>query len=137
MSGFTLADARVVLKEGFAPWIQDLDISFDAIDDGTATLRVPTADKLKRMGGMVCGQAIMSLADTAMVFAIASSVGKIVPMTTVSQTSAFLRPATDNDLVAVARVIKRGKQIVYGEVNLYTGDPDNPVAHVTSTNMLL
>ena len=137
MGRFSLADARSLLKEGFAPWIQDLDISFDSINDGIATLRVPPSPKLNRLGGMVCGQVIMSLADTTMVFAIASSVGKLVPMTTVSQTSAFLRPATDDDLVAVARVIKRGRQIVYGEINLYTGDPDKPVAHVTNTNMLL
>ncbi len=137
MGNFTLADARSLLEEGFAPWVQDLNITFDDIDDGVATLRVPPSPRLNRLGGMVCGQAIMSLADTAMVFAIASSLGKLVPMTTVSQTTAFLRAATDNDLVAVARVIKLGKQIVYGEVNLYTDDPDKPVAHVTSTNMLL
>ena len=137
MSRFTIDDAEVILKEGFAPWIQEMDIQFVDIDDGVATLRVPASDRLKRIGGMVCGQAIMSLADTAMVFAIASSVGKMVPMTTVNQTSAFLRPATDDDLIAVARVIKQGRQIVYGEVNLYTTNPDKPVAHVTSTNMLL
>ncbi len=137
MSGFTIDDAEVILKEGFAPWIQEMDIQFVDIDDGVATLRVPASDRLKRIGGMVCGQAIMSLADTAMVFAIASSVGKMVPMTTVNQTSAFLRPATDDDLIAVARVIKQGRQIVYGEVNLYTTNSDKPVAHVTSTNMLL
>ncbi len=137
MSGFSIDDAEIILKQGFAPWIQDMDIQFIAIDEGVATLRVPASDRLKRIGGMICGQAIMSLADTAMVFAIASSVGKMVPMTTVNQTSAFLRPATDSDLTAVARVIKQGRQIVYGEVNLYTTTPDKPVAHITSTNMLL
>jgi uncharacterized protein (TIGR00369 family) len=137
MAEFTIVDAETAYKKGFAPWVQDLNIQFDDIGDGSATLRVPPSERLNRFGGMVCGQAIMALADTAMVFAVASSTGGFVPMTTVSQSSSFLRPATDADLVAVARVIKRGRQIVYGEVNLYTGDPDKPVAHITSTNMLL
>ena len=137
MNAFGIPEARKIFQRGFAPWIQDMDIEFEAVEDGTATLRIPANEKLNRIGDMICGQAIMALADTAMVFATASSLGKMVPMTTVSQTTAFLRPATDNDLIAVARVIKRGRQIVYGEINLYTGDPDKPVAHVTNTNMLL
>jgi len=58
-------------------------------------------------------------------------------MTTVSQTSSFLRPAGAADLVAKARIIKRGRALVYGEVSLYAGAPEKPVAHVTSTYLLL
>lgn len=137
MSGLTSDEAARILRENFAPWVQDLNISFDNIEEGLAILRVPPSEHLYRVGGTVCGQAIMALADTAMVFAIAAYSGDLVPMTTVNQTSSFLRPAADADLIAEARIIKRGRAILYGEVNLHTGLPEKSIAHVTSTYMLL
>lgn len=129
--------AEDILKQNFAPWVQELNIEFGTLKDGTAILRSPSSPHLNRVGGTVCGQAIMALADTAMVFAIATFSGELVPLTTVNQTSSFLRPAADATLVAEARVIKRGRVILYGEVNLHTGLLDKPVAHVTSTYMLI
>ena len=105
--------------------------------DGQAILRVPVSTKLNREGGTICGQAIMSVADTAMVFAISSALDSFAPMTTVSQSSSFLRPAADKDLIAHASVKKLGRTIVYGEINVYTDSPDKSVAHITSTYMLL
>lgn len=79
----------------------------------------------------------MSVADTAMVFAISSALDRFAPMTTVSQSSSFLRPAADKDLIAHASIKKLGRTIVYGEINVYTDSPDKSVAHITSTYMLL
>jgi uncharacterized protein (TIGR00369 family) len=134
---FTIEAAESLLKEMFAPWIQDLAISFDKLTEGQAILRVPVSSKLNRGGGTICGQAIMAVADTAMVFAISSARDGFVPMTTVSQSSSFLRPAADKDLIAHASIIKLGRTVVYGEINIYTDSPDKPVAHITSTYMLL
>ncbi len=134
---FTVDAAESILENMFAPWIRDLAITFDKVADGQAILRVPVSTRLNREGGTICGQAIMAVADTAMVFAISSALDNFVPMTTVSQSSSFLRPAADKDLIAHANVIKLGRKIVYGEVNIYTDSPDKPVAHITSTYMLL
>jgi uncharacterized protein (TIGR00369 family) len=134
---FTVETAETMLKEMFAPWVQDLNIKFDKIENDQAVLRVPVSKRLNREGGTICGQAIMSVADTAMVFAISSALDKFVPMTTVSQSSSFLRAAADKDLIADAKIIKLGRTIVYGEVNIYTDAPEKPVAHITSTYMLL
>ncbi len=137
MAGLTVAEAKKILAERIAPWVLDLNISIDEVGGGAAVLSVPPSDRLNRGGGTVCGQAIMALADTAMVIAIASTTGGFVPMTTVGQTSSFLRPAAAADLIAHARLIKNGRTIIYGEVTLHTGQPEKPIAHVTSTYMLL
>ncbi len=133
----TLADAQRIHDDNLAPWVQDLGIVFEDIGPTGAVLRVPASPRLNRIGGTVCGQAIMTLADTAMIFAIAGLLDEFRPITTVNQTSAFLRPAADADLTAEARIIKPGRTLMYGEVGLHTGQPDKPVAHVTSTYMLL
>jgi len=133
----SIADAESLLRGSFAPWIQDMGIRFDGIGPGEAVLRVPPSERLYRAGGTFCGQAIMALADTALVFAVSSLTGGLVPMTTVSLNTTFLRPATPGDLIAAASIIRKGRSIIYGEVNLHGGDAAKPVAHVTSTYMLL
>ncbi len=134
---FTIDVAEEILQANFAPWILDLSIHFVSIDEGQVVLQVPVSEKLNRQGGTVCGQAIMAVADTAIVFAISSALDNFSPMTTVSQSTSFLRAAADKDLVAHASIIKLGRTIVYGEVNIYTDAPEKPVAHITSTYMLL
>ncbi len=137
MAEIPIPAAADYLRANLPPWIQEMAIRIERVDAAGAVLRVPPSPRLNRMGGTICGQAIMALADTAMIFAIAGCLGEFRPITTVNQTSSFLRPAIDADLVAVAEIIKPGRTIMYGEVNLFAGDAEKPVAHVTSTYMLL
>lgn len=134
---FSVADAETLLKEQFAPWVQQLDMKIEEVADGQVLVRVPMSETLSRSGGIICGQAMMAVADTAIVFAISSALGGFKPMTTVSQSSSFLRPAAEKDLMVRATVIKLGRTVVYGEINLYSDSPDKPVSHITSTYMLL
>ena len=70
---FDVEAAQKLLTEVFAPWVRDLQLSIEAIHPpGTeggagATLRMKFSDRLCREGGVICGQALMSFADTAMV----------------------------------------------------------------------
>ncbi len=59
-----------------------------------AILRLPFSERLCRNGGVVCGQALMAFADTAMVIANVAANRGFRPMTTVDQTTHFMRAAT-------------------------------------------
>ena len=122
------AAATTLLKTVFAQWVQDLDLSIESIDAEHAVLRMRFSDKLCRDNGVVCGQALMSLADTAMVFAVSAAAGGYLPMTTVDQTIHFLRPATRVDLLADAHVIRLGRTMAFGSVSIRTVDDERPVA---------
>ena len=137
MGTVTEARAAAILAENFAPWIQDLGLRIDHMGDQSARLRLPMNDRLSREGGTVCGQAMMALADTAMVFAISAALGDYAPMTTVSQNLSFMRPVTDADVIAEARVLKLGRNLVFGEVTLSADGGGEPVAHATTTYALL
>lgn len=137
MPELSLKDAEEFYERAFAPWVKELDINFTRVEKDGVTLRIPASPDLNRLGGTMSGQAIMALADTALVFAVAAFVGEFINMTTVNLQTSFLRPVTDKELYAEARIIKPGRTIMYGEVNLHTGNPDKPVCHVTSNYMLL
>ena len=110
---FGIAEARRVLDDVFAPWVKDLDLSVEAFDfeqpsderdwQAGAVLRMPFSEKLCRNGGMVCGQALMAFADTAMVIANLAANRGYRPMTTVDQTTHFMRAVMSSDVLADAR----------------------------------
>lgn len=125
---FDRAAANDLLKTVFARWVQDLDLSVEKIDADSAVLRMRFSDRLCRDNGVVCGQALMSLADTAMVFAISATSQGYLQMTTVDQTCHFLRPAMRTDLLAEARVLRLGRTMAFGSVSISTPTDPRPVA---------
>ena len=140
---FDVGAAQKLLAEVFAPWVRDLQLSIEAIHPpGTeggagAILRMKFSDRLCREGGVICGQALMSFADTAMVFAVAAASGRYRPMTTVDQTSHFLKPASNADVLADARIVRMGRSMAFGQVMLTGVYDSKPVAMVSSAYALM
>jgi uncharacterized protein (TIGR00369 family) len=132
----TIDEAQRMLGELFAPWVQALGLRVEAIGGGEATLVMPFDPSLARVGGTVCGQAMMAAADTAMVLAVSSQLGGFKPMTTVSLTTSFMRPVSGTDLRVVARVLKPGRSLVFGEIELSSVDDGRLAAHATTTYAL-
>ena len=133
----TVDDAQRMLGELFAPWVQALGLRVVAIGGGEATLTLPFDARLARVGGTVCGQAMMAAADTAMVLAVSSQLGGFRPMTTVSLNTSFMRPVTAVDLTVVARVLKPGRTLMFGEVELASATDGKLAAHATTTYALV
>ncbi|MFM1987445.1 MAG: hypothetical protein RJA99_402 [Pseudomonadota bacterium] len=132
----TTEDARRMLAELFAPWVQDLRLEVLSVGDGEARLALPFDARLARVGGTVCGQAMMAAADTAMVLAISSQLGGFRPMTTVSLNTSFMRPVSGAALAVTARVLKPGRTLMFGEVEL-AGPDGRLAAHATTTYALV
>ena len=137
MSSFTVEAASQVLRENFAPWIHDLGLVVEDVGGSAARLRLPFSTRLTRVGGTICGQALMSFADTAMVIAISGASGGFRPMTTVGQTTSFLRPVSEHDVIADARVLRLGRTLAFGEVAMRAANADSLAAHVTTTYAIL
>jgi uncharacterized protein (TIGR00369 family) len=144
---FDIDEARRALADVFAPWVLDLGLSIESIDQEPpatpadwqpgATLRMAFSDRLCRHGGIVCGQALMALADTAMVIAILTANRGYRPMTTVDQTTHFMRAVTSADVLADARVVRLGRTMSFGRVTLLNAQDQKPVAMVSSAFAML
>jgi uncharacterized protein (TIGR00369 family) len=141
-------EARRVLGDVFADWVKDLNLSIEGIDydppaEGPgdwqpgAILRMPFSERLCRNGGMVCGQALMAFADTAMVIANLAANRGYRPMTTVDQTTHFMRAVMSSDVLADARVVRRGRTMSFGRVTLLSAADNKPVAMVSSAFAML
>lgn len=126
-----------LLADWFAPWIQAMGLRVESFAEGEVTLRLPQSDQLSRVGGMLCGQAMMSAADTAMVLAIVTQLGTQRPMTTVQLNTSFLKPLSGQDTRITARVLRAGKSLVFGEVDICGADDGKSVCRASTTYALL
>jgi uncharacterized protein (TIGR00369 family) len=133
-----IATLQKTLDEIAAEYVRRLNLRIEAIDEEAVTLSLPVAPGLVHGGGVLCGQAIMSAADTAMLVAMIARMGSFKPMTTVQLQTSFLRPVPKEaaSVTVVARVLRLGKTLSYGEVDFLA--PDGKIAaHATTTYALI
>jgi acyl-coenzyme A thioesterase PaaI-like protein len=128
---------QAALPEYFAPWVQALGLQVEAFDGQGVTLRLPQNPALSRVGDMLCGQAMMAAADTAMVLALINHFGGFRPCTTVQMNSSFLKPLSGQDALIEARVIRAGKSLAFGEIDIRGADDGKSVSRATATYALL
>ena len=121
-----------------ADCVKRLGLRVDSIEPGQVTLSLPVTADIVHAGGVVCGQAILAAADTAMLVAMIAQLGEFRPMTTVQLQASFVRPVPKDaaQIAVVARVLRHGKSLSYGDVE-FTTDDGKLAAHATTTYALL
>ena len=137
---FGLQTAGRLMTEVFPPWVQDLALLVESGEtvrppgappdwQPGATVRLPYSTKVCSDGAVVCTQALMALADTAMVLACSAAWNGYRPMTSIDQTTHFLRPV-NFDVVADARVVRIGRNTSFGRVMLLNAADRRPIGMV-------
>lgn len=137
MPQLTIPDANAILADNFAPWVLASGVTAEAIGADAATLRIPFSDQLCRVGGILCGQALLTGADTAMVIALAASAGAFKPCTTVDLTINYMRPIMKADALLEARVMRLGKTLAFCTCEIREAGGAKPAAFSTGTYAIL
>jgi uncharacterized protein (TIGR00369 family) len=103
-----------------SPYVTHLGMQLTAIQPGLAILTLPFTGALVTVGTVVHGGAIASLIDTAaMVAAWSDAEVPAKPRgTTVNLSVAYLAAAEKEDLQAIARVLHRGRSLIYLDVEV-------------------
>jgi acyl-coenzyme A thioesterase PaaI-like protein len=132
-----VATLQQALADFFAPWVQEIGLTVDGFDGDSVTLRLPRNERLSRVGGMLCGQAMMAAADSAMVLALVNHFGEFRPCTTVQMNTSFLKPLSNQDALVQARVVRAGKALAFGEIDLRGADDGKSFCRASVTYALL
>ncbi len=85
-------------------------------------MRLPFTTDLQQARGLVHGGAIASLIDSVGVLAIKATLPEAIGGSTVSMTVNYLAPARQIDLIAEAHIIRRGRSIVFLDVDVFAPD---------------
>jgi uncharacterized protein (TIGR00369 family) len=125
------------LAEYFAPWVHALGLQVEGFDAASVTLRLPRSEQLSRTGGMLCGQAMMAAADTAVALALVNQFGQFRPCTTVQMNTSFLKPLSGQDALVQATIVRAGKTLAFGEIDIRGADDGKSAARASATYALL
>jgi acyl-CoA thioesterase len=103
---------------------------------GRVVMRLPFAAKLLQSFGRVHGGALFALADHASGWAVATTLGADERCATLEMKINYIAPVHDEDCLAEARVVHRGRTSVVVEADLKTTD-GRLVAKTLATFMVL
>ncbi len=110
------------------------DLTIEHADGQTCRIRQRFRESMLRPGGTISGPTLMALADCAMYVMLLSAIGPVGLAVTTNLSINFLRKGRPGqDVLAAARLLKLGKRLAVGEVNLLSGTSPNPIAHAIST----
>ena len=132
MTAITIQEIELLTLESL-PFAVDNGFSVDSVGSGTSTVRAPYQESFLRPGGTISGPVIMGLADYALFVAIQTKIGLVELAVTTNLNINFLRRPDPGDLLAVANVIKIGKRLAVGQIEVYLDGEESMIAHVTST----
>jgi uncharacterized protein (TIGR00369 family) len=128
------AEVRAMLAREF-PQIESRAsaVSIDEVWHGGSRVRRAFSERSLRPGGTISGPTMMGLADFAVYVAILASIGPQPLTVTTNLNINFLRKPAQRDLIAEARLIKLGKRLAVGDVEIYSDGEGEMVAHATAT----
>jgi len=138
MSGRDLLEAALRGAAPPPPYVRLLNMRFIAVSDGSATFEMPASVDLYNPNNVVHGGALASLADSAMGFAVFSTLAPGENFTTAELHLNFLKPVSADSgmLRSIGRVVHRGQQLAVAEAEVL--DQQNQlIARASSTNVIL
>ena len=129
----TPEDAHKILDDNFADWVKALEPQVLETEKSHVLVRMPLGQHLIRVGGIVSGQALASLADTVMVLAAIAHAGEMRMFATTDLHTQFLRPGTGTAILCRAEVVRAGKSLAFTRAVMTEEDSGKVVSTATAT----
>ena len=130
----SVAELEAFLRVEFPQTFGGDDVTIESADGQTCLLRQRYSERMLRPGGTISGPTLMGLADCAMYVVLLSAIGPVGLAVTTNLNINFLRKgAPGQDVLAAAKLLKLGKRLAVGEVEIYCDGEDEMVAHATTT----
>lgn len=120
------------LDEQF-PQVRQFGARIVRVDEEGVEVELETRDDHLRPGGTISGPTLMTLADTAMYLSLLSRRGPTFDTVTTSLEMHFLRRPRPGTLRASCRLLKVGRRVAVGTVEVRTLGASSPLAFATVT----
>mgnify|MGYP003345402516 CR=1 FL=1 len=105
----------------------------DSVSEWKCKFTLNYSKKLVRSGDIICGQAIVSAADTAMIVAVIGAIGKYQEITTVDIACKYLRPIMKKGGSLETEILKLGQRLVVGRITIKDNQSDKLAAEISCT----
>jgi acyl-CoA thioesterase len=102
------------------PFFCLMGIDVISIEPGTAELKMQVRSDMHNGVGWLQGGILAAIADEAMALALYSLLSETEGIATISESTSFIRGVQDGDIVAKARVIRKGRRVAFAEGEVYS-----------------
>jgi len=110
------------------------DFGIESLGPDRIVVRLHVTERHLRPGGTVSGPSIFALADVAIYLALLAMIGQRALAVTTNCSIDFMRkPEAGRDLLAEARLLKRGRVLAVGDVLIRSEGMEAPVARAALT----
>ncbi len=130
--GLCAAEIERLMDRVF-PQARAVGWQLEHVSEGRARVLLPLTTQHLRPGPSVSGPTLMTLADTAMYFAVLATLGEEPLAVTTSLHIDFLRRMGEGVVAADAEILKLGRSLVVGRVIMSPADGGPPIAHASVT----
>ena len=104
------------------PYLDYFEITMIELSDGFARFKMPVHAEYLQGAKTMQGGLIVALADETIAHAIMTVLKPETGITTIELKSNFLAPVRDGELIAEARVFKKGRTLIIGDCLVKNGD---------------
>ncbi|KMW60289.1 hypothetical protein AIOL_000442 [Candidatus Rhodobacter oscarellae] len=134
-------EAMAQVDYTFAPWVADLGLTLVETGRAGADLVFPGHPSVELRGGpgagVICGQAIAALADTACVYALTGANGRFRNCTTTDMSVRFARPLPGGAVRIRVDLESNGRKLAVCRVTFMAEGSPKTAALATATFMYL
>ena len=106
------------------------------LEDCLSEVQLMATDANLRPGDTISGPTMFELADIAFYVAVIPVTGSGTLALTTNVAINFLRKPLHSNLIAIARIRKRGRHLVVGDVEIFSEDKSQLVTHAIFTYSL-
>jgi len=109
-------------EEGLNPFLSYFGIALEELQEGYARFRMPVRPEYMQGAGFMQGGVIVAMADETIAHAIMTVIRPDTGITTIELKSNFLAPVREGELIAEARVFKKGRTLIIGDCLVKNGE---------------
>ena len=122
------------LGRGANPYFGLMGIDAESFGDGSAVLSMEVRPNMLNGAGWLQGGVYVSLIDEAMALAIYTILKEDEGIATISENTNFYKGVREGKIYAKARVVRRGRRIIFAEGFCYSeNDEKNVLAKTTAS----
>ncbi|MEZ5872360.1 MAG: PaaI family thioesterase [Nitratireductor sp.] len=134
---FGTSDADDLLATVFAPWVRALKLKATGFDANGGDFTLPENRDLCLSGGpgtdVICGQAVMAVADTVSVLTLAGVNKRFRNCTTLDMATNFLRPLMLGPVSIRGEVLSNGRKSALVRVEMRQALDGKPLGKLAAT----
>lgn len=119
------------------PTFMTLGITPVSWGGGEAVLKMTAADGFHNGIGFLQGGFYVILADESIALAILAELDPEQGTTTISETTEFIRGTKNDEIFAVAKIIRKGRRIIFAEAEVRRGSIDGDLLSKTTASYLI